>query len=251
MSILETKRLSKSFGGLKAVKEVDLTIGQGELSSIIGPNGAGKTTLFNLISGSLVPDSGRIVFEGKDITGTSCTDVSRMGIGRAFQIANLFPRMTVYENVAVAIVSRTDQRLNFMTAMKSLVDIKTEVMEILDSLGLSDKAASLSAELSHGDQKLLDIAITLALKPGLILVDEPTSGMSPEERRTTVELLKRLWKETGTTLLFIEHDMDIVFDISQLIRVLHYGELIAEGSPDDIAKNSKVIDAYLGEETCY
>jgi len=249
MGILEIKNLNKKFGGLHAIKNINLNIRQGELSSIIGPNGAGKTTLFNLITGSLLPDSGSIVFEGKNITGMQTFQLAKIGIGMAFQKTNIFPRMTAYENVETALIARTQRNMNFISSINKFADIITETLEILDSMGLSDKVDSISSTLSHGDQKLLDIAIAIALKPKLLLIDEPTAGMSPEERRKTIGLLKKLWKEMNMTLLFIEHDMDMVFSISEIIRVLYHGELIAEGKPEEIANNPQVIEAYLGEET--
>ncbi len=249
MAILEIKNLSKSFGGLHAAENISFNLRQGELSSIIGPNGAGKTTLFNLITGSILPDSGSIFFEGKNITGMQTFQVVQRGIGMTFQKANIFPRLTTYQNVETALVAGTRRNMNFVSPIHAFSEIRKESLEILDSLGLSDKVHSTSSTLSHGDQKLLDIAIAIALKPKLLLIDEPTAGMSPEERRKTIELLRKLWKEMNITLLFIEHDMDMVFSISQIIRVLHHGKLIAEGRPDEIGNNSQVIEAYLGDET--
>lgn len=251
MNMLEITNLNKAFGGLQAIRNLNIKINQGELSSIIGPNGAGKTTLFNLITGNFLPDSGTILFENKNIAGMHPYEIAKIGIGMAFQRTNIFPRMTTYQNVEVAVVARTQRSRNFVSSTQSFSDIKRETLKILDKVGLADRLDSMSSTLSHGDQKLLDIAIAIALKPKLLLIDEPTAGMSPEERRKTIELLQTLWKEMNMTLLFIEHDMDIVFSISQIIRVLHHGELIAEGRPTEIVNNRQVIEAYLGEETCY
>ncbi len=250
-NILEIARLNKAFGGLKATNNIDLGIKEGELSAIIGPNGAGKTTLFNLITGNLKPDSGKILFCGKDITGLPPFHVTKTGIGMTFQRANIFPRLTVYENVEISVVSRKRRTLNLLSSLIEEADIRDEVLEIMDSVNLAGKKDVVGDSLAHGDQKLLDIGIALGLKPRLLLVDEPTAGMSPEERKLAIELLQKLWKEMGMTLIFIEHDMDLVFSISQIIRVIHHGELIAEGPPESIAKNARVIEAYLGDEVCY
>jgi branched-chain amino acid transport system ATP-binding protein len=250
-AILEIRDLNKAFGGLQAAKNINLQVRKGELSSIIGPNGAGKTTLFNLITGSVLPDSGTILFGGEAITGNRTFDVVKAGIGMTFQKANIFPRLTVYQNVELSVVSRRKKTMNLLSSIFEDREIEKEVMGILQSVNMTDKKDLYSGSLSHGDQKLLDIAIALGLRPKLLLVDEPTAGMSPGERRETVNLLKRLWEDMAMTLVFIEHDMDIVFSISERIRVLHHGELIAEGSPEEIANNNEVIEAYLGEEICY
>jgi len=175
MEFLEIKNLNKSFGGLHATKNVNLKFRQGELSSIIGPNGAGKTTLFNLITGSLLPDSGSIFFEGNNITGMQTYQVVKTGIAMAFQRTNIFPRMTVYENVETALITRTRRSRNFISPINKFSDIKSGSLEILDSVGLSDKMNAISSTLSHGDQKLLDVAISIALRPKLLLIDEPTA----------------------------------------------------------------------------
>jgi branched-chain amino acid transport system ATP-binding protein len=250
-TILEIKGLNKAFGGLKAANNISFHVREGELSAIIGPNGAGKTTLFNLITGNVLPDSGMIVFKGKSITGDLTFDVVKAGIGMTFQKANIFPRLTVYENVKLSVVARRKKTLNLVSSIFNDKETDQDVLEIIDSVNMANKKDWTSGSLSHGDQKLLDIAIALGLRPKLLLVDEPTAGMSPEERRETVNLLKRLWEDMGMTLIFIEHDMDIVFSISEKIRVLHHGELIAEGTPEAIAKNNRVVEAYLGEEICY
>ncbi len=246
--ILEVRRLSKAFGGLKVNHDVSFSIREGELSSIIGPNGAGKTTLFNLITGKLVPDAGEVLFRGERIDGLPPAEIARKGIGRAFQITSIFKERTALENVLVAVLSRMRRTGRMFRRATSYPDAVRESMEILEMFSLADQANAMASALPHGDQKRLDIAVALSLHPELVLLDEPMAGMSPEERAGTVELIRRIWKEKALTLLFIEHDMDVVFSISEWIRVLNQGVLLAEGTPDEISRNREVITAYLGEE---
>ncbi len=248
MVILETENLKKAFGGLQAVHDVSMTIEKGELSSIIGPNGAGKTTLFNLITGYLSPDSGKILFKGENIFGLPHYQIVRKGIGRSFQRTTIYPSLTVFENVRAAVLYHQKKNFKFFTPSNTLEEVNEATFRILESLNLQDDAELVSSTLAHGDQKLLDIGIALALEPALLLLDEPTAGMSPEERWNTVALIQKLWQSRDMTVVFIEHDMDMVFSISQKIRVLHYGEIIAEGRPEEISTNRAVIEAYLGEE---
>ena len=246
--ILKIDSLNKAFGGLKVTDRVSFSVMPGEISAIIGPNGAGKTTLFNQITGYLPPDNGRIVFQGQDIIGLATQQIVERGIGRGFQIASIFPDETVLDNVRMASLSRLDQTRKFFRAAASFRRATDRALSILQSLGMERHAGRLAFELAHGDQKLLDIGIALALEPRLLLLDEPTAGMSPEERQATRELVRKLWKEYDLTLVFIEHDMDTVFGIAQKVRVLQQGALLAEGTPDEIQNNSEVITAYLGEE---
>jgi len=248
MVILETEDLKKGFGGLLAVNSVRITIDKGELSSIIGPNGAGKTTLFNLITGYLSPDSGKILFKGENIFGLPHYKIVRKGIGRSFQRTTIYPSLTVFENVRAAVLYQQKKNWKFFTPSNTLRKVNEGTFRILESLNLQAKAELVSSTLAHGDQKLLDIGIALALEPDLLLLDEPTAGMSPEERWNTVAMIQKLWQSRNMTVVFIEHDMDMVFSISQKIRVLHYGEIIAEGRPEEISSNRAVIEAYLGEE---
>ena len=246
--VLEVRKLSKAFGGLKVSHDVSFSVRPGELSAIIGPNGAGKTTLFNLITGKLSPDGGEILFKGERIDGLPTPEIARRGIGRAFQVTSVFPERTAHENVLVAVLARrglTDRLFRRAGACGEAVE---EATELLAMLHLEGKADAKAGSLPHGDQKRLDIAVALALNPELVLLDEPMAGMSPEERAVTVDLIRRIWKERSLTLLFIEHDMDVVFGISQWIRVLNQGMLLAEGTPEEISKNRLVITAYLGEE---
>jgi branched-chain amino acid transport system ATP-binding protein len=246
--VLVLDKLDKAFGGLRVTYDVSFSVMPGEISAIIGPNGAGKTTLFNQITGHLLPDSGKIVFQGKDITGMSPQDIVAMGMGRSFQITSIFPEETVLENVRISCLSRRKEALSPFRNVSEFKDATDEAYFILESLGLSGQADRAAFELAHGDQKLLDIGIALGLQPKLLLLDEPTAGMSPEERQLTRDLIKRLWEQFNLTLIFIEHDMDIVFGIAQIVRVLQLGRLLAEGSPEEIRNNPEVITAYLGEE---
>jgi branched-chain amino acid transport system ATP-binding protein len=243
--MLRIRGLTKRFGGLAAINDVTMEFPAGSLTAVIGPNGAGKSTFFNLISGAFRPDAGEVIFKGENITGLDRAAIVRRGIGRAFQVASFFPSMTVAENLMAAIAAHRGQwgDLNHRFPRQGVRD---RALEVAEMLGLQDSADVLSANLSHGDQKLLDIALALALEPSMLLLDEPTAGMGPEERWRMIEKVQLLWQRQNLTLAFIEHDMDIVFGISSSIRVLCYGRLLAEGTPDEIRANPAVIEAYLG-----
>ncbi len=246
--VLVLDGVEKAFGGLKVTSDVSFSVMPGSISAIIGPNGAGKTTLFNQITGYLVPDSGRIVFQGEEITGLPVREIVYRGMGRAFQVTSFFPEETVLDNVRVACLSRSNLTGKIITNISQFKEATDKAYGILESLGLEKDSDRPAFELAHGDQKLLDIGIALGLEPKLLLLDEPTSGMSPEERQLTRNLITKLWKEVSLTLIFIEHDMDTVFGIAQTVRVLQLGRLLAEGTPDEIRSNPEVITAYLGEE---
>lgn len=244
--MFRVEKVTKSFGGLTAVNRVSFELKKGMLSSIIGPNGAGKTTLFNLLSGHIKPDAGTIYFKEQKITSLSPHTICRKGIGRSFQRTNIFPRLSVFDNVQVALMSwRRKSRNIFIRAGKLL---RRETDEILESVGLGDKSDMLAGLLAHGDQRLLEIGITLGTHPDLVLLDEPTAGMSPEESNKTVELIQQLVRTRNLTLLFIEHDMNIVFGISEKVYVMHLGNIIAEGLPEQIRANDRVQNIYLAEE---
>jgi branched-chain amino acid transport system ATP-binding protein len=244
--MFRVENLKKVFGGLLAVNEVSFVLQKGEISSIIGPNGAGKTTLFNLLTGHLKPDSGAVYFKDTEITGLAPSRICRTGIGRSFQKTNIFPRLTVFDNIQVALMSwRKNTRNIFQNADRFF---RNEADEILGSLGLGDKKNRIAGLLAHGDQRLLEIGLTLGTYPELILLDEPTAGMSPEESRNTMELIQRIVRSRKLTLLFIEHDMNIVFGISEKVRVMHVGTIIAAGSPQEIRANDQVQKIYLAEE---
>lgn len=244
--MLKVEGVDKSFGEFMAVNGADLAVGNGELVAVIGPNGAGKTTLFNLITGQLKSDRGRIEFMEKEITNIPPYEICKRGIARSFQIVNIFPRLTVFGNVQVAVISQQGKSNTiFLPAQRIAVE---ETNRILESLGLSDKAWETAGSLSHGDQRILEIAIALGNDPKLLVLDEPTAGMSPEETSATMELIKRLAEERGLTILFCEHDMDVVFGIAQSIMVMHQGRTLIQGKPQQVRENEEVMKAYLGEE---
>jgi branched-chain amino acid transport system ATP-binding protein len=243
--MLEVQNLSKSFGGVRAIDEVSLVFPTGSLSAIIGPNGAGKSTFFNLVTGRFRPDQGRVLLHGADIANLSAAEIVRRGIGRAFQVASIFPSLTVGEALLAAVAAH-QRRSTTMLRRFPLPETRERADEVAALLGLAEKRDTLSANLSHGDQKLLDIALALVLEPSVLLLDEPTAGMGPDERWRMIEKVYELWERQKLTLVFIEHDMDIVFKIASTIRVLCYGRVLAEGTPDQIRANAAVIEAYLG-----
>ena len=246
--MLEINNIRKSFGGIAAVRGVSFKLGKNEISSIIGSNGAGKTTLFNIITGKISPDEGEILFKGKKISKLKPYQICRQKIGRSFQITNIFPRLSVYENIQIAILS-SKRKLKDIYSL-SHYHFKNETIELLNSLGLENKKDIPGGLLAHGDQKLLDIGISLANNPEIIFLDEPTAGMSPEETYNTTELIKYLAREREISVLLIEHDMKVVFDMSESIKVMHQGKLIAEGKPEEIRNNQEVQKIYLGENQC-
>jgi len=246
--VLVLDGVEKAFGGLRVTSDVSFSVPAGAISALIGPNGAGKTTLFIEITGYLAPDKGRILFQGEDITGLPVREIVYRGMGRAFQVTSFFPEETVLDNVRLACLSRSSLTRKLFKNISHFRQATDKAYSILESLGLQKDSDRPAFELAHGDQKLLDIGIALGLEPKLLLLDEPTSGMSPEERQLTRDLIQKLWKEFNLTLLFIEHDMDTVFGIAQTVRVLQMGRLLAEGTPDEIRNNPEVITAYLGEE---
>lgn len=245
--MLRLEHLVKRFGGVVATNDISIDFAEGSLSSIIGPNGAGKTTLFNLITGHLVPTSGRIVFDGKVISGMKPTAIVERGIGRAFQVASIFKSLTVEQSLAVAVSAHQRQAFSLRTAF-STPDVRHRTEELIDLLNLGHVARRTSGEVSHGDQKLLDVGLALALEPKLLLLDEPAAGMGPEERWQMMDTIKRLWRNQNMTLIFIEHDIDLVFQTAEIIHVLRYGAVLASGTADEIRGNTQVIEAYLGSD---
>ena len=244
--VLQVIDLNKAFGGLQAIYNVHYQMEYGELSAIIGPNGAGKSTFFNLITAYHTVDSGKIYFKGEEITGLPPHVISRLGIARAFQVSNIYPTLTTYENVRQAVLSQQKKTLNFFTPASRLA--RAETMELLDSCGLAGQAKVIAGNLSQGDKKRLELAIALGNKPELLFLDEPTAGMSGEETMETMELVQRLNRERNLTILFTEHDMSVVFGFARRITVLHQGELIADGTPEEVRANEKAQSVYLGEE---
>jgi branched-chain amino acid transport system ATP-binding protein len=243
--MLRIEGIQKSFGGFMAVNGANLEVQKGEIVAVIGPNGAGKTTLFNLITGIIKPDGGRVIFKEEEITGLPAYRICKKGMSRSFQVVNIFSRLTVFENVQIAVLSRHGKTFNlFSPSRKLLIE---ETSDILQSVGLTDKGRSVSGSLSHGDQKALEIAIALGGHPELLILDEPTAGLSPEETIRCIDLIKRLSADLGLTILFCEHDMELVFAIANRIMVMVRGKSIIQGLPADVRCNREVQDAYLGE----
>lgn len=242
--ILKVENLGKDFSGLLVLSGIDIGVIEGERHGIIGPNGAGKTTLFNIITGFYRPSKGRISFLDKDITGWPPHKITRLGLSRSFQIINVFPRMTVYENVRSAVVSKFNRRFNCTTLLDHDRQTERESNRILDLLGLTDVRHLLAFELSYGRQRQLELALTVARDPVLIMLDEPTAGLSSEETRKAVPFIKQIGE--GKTLVVVEHDMDVMFSLADRITVLNDGRLLATGSPDEIRNNKEVRNAYLG-----
>ncbi len=243
--MLNVQHLKKSFDGFQAVADANLSVPKGEVVAVIGPNGAGKSTLFNLITGHIHADSGKILFKDENITRLTPHDICLKGVGRSFQHVNIFSRLTVFENVQAAVIAEHKKTYQMFSSARKL--FIPETMSILEQLGLAEQADQLCSSLSYGDQKVLEIAIALGSKPELILLDEPTAGMSPEETRRIVLLIKNLSQKHGLTILLTEHDMELVFDVAQKIMVLHQGRTIAQGLPEEVRKDKAVQNAYLGE----
>ena len=246
--ILQVDDLVKSFDGFKAVAGVSFHIEKGEICSIIGPNGAGKSTVFNLITGHLPLDRGQVVFNGIDISRMPAHRICRLGLGRSFQRINIFPRLTVFENIQAGVLSHRGKSLSFFTAVKDLFEKETD--EIIENVGLQDHRDELSGSIAYGYQKQLELGIALANEPKMLLLDEPTAGMSAQETKATIELIIKIVKDKGLTLLFTEHDMSVVFAISERILILSQGQLIASGPPNEVRENPDVQKIYFGEAKC-
>ena len=240
----KTENLTRSFSGFKAVNDVTIEIPRGGVRTIIGPNGAGKTTFFNLLSGLLPPSNGRVFFEDHDITRLDPFQRARLGIARSFQISNIFRKLSVYENVRLAVQSLYDGKANFFLPTGKMGDLHGKTVAILADIGLSDVADGLAENLSHGDQRRLEIGLVLARDPQILMLDEPVAGMSPKETHATVELIQRI--SPGRTILLVEHDIDVVMSISTTITVMQTGQILAVGTPEEIRANEAVQRAYLG-----
>jgi branched-chain amino acid transport system ATP-binding protein len=244
MAILTTQDLTKEFGGLRAVDSITFDIEEGKLTSIIGPNGAGKTTLYNLVTGLIKPDSGRIIFNGENITHLPIHKIVKKGISRSFQILNLFNELTLFENVWLGVQSQQGHGPEVLSSTDNFSSVKEETYRIIREIGLSGKEEVPVKLLSYGDRRILEITISLTAKPSLLLLDEPTSGLVSEDRKRISEFMGKL--SSQLTLIVVEHDMDVVLSISDHIVVMHQGRILAQGTPDEIRGNDKVQEAYLG-----
>jgi branched-chain amino acid transport system ATP-binding protein len=244
--VLEVKNVTKRFGSLIAVRDVSLTVPKGELRAVIGPNGAGKTTFFNLISGFFPPSAGTIAFDGRDITALPAHQRVALGMARTFQITEIFPELTLFENVRIAAEVADGYRLRPWISRAERTRIARHVEEMLELAGLGAKSGRLVGELAHGDQRAAEIAMALALRPRLLLLDEPTAGMGDQETYAMTQLIRRLHRAGNLTIVLIEHDMRVVFHLADRITVLDQGNFLADGTPDEIAGNEAVQAAYLG-----
>ncbi len=245
MEILRTEHLCRNFGAVKAVNDICLHVNEGQIKAVIGSNGAGKTTLLDLITNRTAPSSGKVYYCNKDITNLPTHKIVKMGVGKCFQISKLFNRLTAYENIQIACICHQNKHLNFFTDASKFMDEK--VREMLRLVRLEDKADIVSGTLSYGDQRKLEIGVTLALEPKLLMLDEPTAGISRTEGYELMQLITKIVKERQITIVFIEHDMDIVFGFAESITVMHRGEHLATGTPTEIKNNPVVIETYLGE----
>ncbi len=243
---LELRDIHHDFSGLQVLAGISLAVAAGERHAIIGPNGAGKSTLFNIISGRLRPRRGRVLYREHDITGAPPYRIARLGVGRSFQIINTFPRLTVYQSVRSAVVSRRGMRLDAWRLLDRQEDVARETEEVLELLGLADRRDTPANALSYGEQRELEMALTVAVRPELILLDEPTAGLNAEETRKAIGLIRRV--SEGKTLVMVEHDMEVVFTLADRISVLHYGQVLASGPPEQIRSSEEVKHAYLGKK---
>lgn len=244
--VLELRGLRKSFGTTEVIRGVDLELRAGERHALIGPNGAGKSTLFHLISGLLSPTAGEVVFDGRRIEGREPHQINRLGLARSFQITNVFPRLTVFENIRLAVMRHRRLQYTFWRDIEHVHGLRAEAERLLEMVRLQRQAYSLAAEMSYSAQRALELAMTLASNPKVILLDEPMAGMSSEETQHTIALIREVTR--GRALLLVEHDMDVVFSLAERISVLVYGQVIASGEPATIRANAAVREAYLGEE---
>ena len=243
--ILKVTGLNKSFGGLHATRDLDFVLSEGDLDAIIGPNGAGKSTFFNLLTGYYRPDSGTIVFNEEDITGRLPHEITRLGISRAFQVSNIFSKLTIFDNVRPSVQAQMGMAFNLFRSADGIGNEQTE--EILTLCGLLEKRGNIAGALSQGDKKKLELAIALAGKPTLLLLDEPTAGMSLEETQETMALVDNLNRERNITILFTEHDLSVVFNHARKIALLHHGQIMVQGTPDQVRMNETAQKIYFGE----
>jgi branched-chain amino acid transport system ATP-binding protein len=248
MNFLEIRNLTKEFGKLSAVNNVSFEVQKGSIVAIIGPNGAGKSTLFNLVTGYFAVSSGKIFFKDEEITDLPPYKILQKGISRSFQVSNIFPDLTAFENVRIGVLSHRRKGMKLFSLVEEMDEINEETSKLLKAVGLSNENDTVASTLSHGDQKRLEIGIALTNEPALLLLDEPTAGMAPEETANTVNLIKDISNKQNTTIVFTEHDLNVVFSIAERIIVLQQGSIIADGTGEEIKGNKKVKEAYLGEE---
>ena len=246
MTALELRDIHHDFSGLQVLTGIDLEIREGERHAVIGPNGAGKSTLFNIITGRYAPRRGHVLYRGRDITGAAPHRIARLGVGRSFQIINTFPRLTVFQNVRSAVLSRRHMRLDAWSLLDRQADVSREAEETLGMVGLLDRRDVPANALSYGGQRELEIALTVATRPDLVMLDEPTAGLNSEDTRRAVGLIRQV--TGGRTLMMVEHDMEVVFDLADRISVIYYGRVLATGTPDEIRTNDEVKRAYLGRK---
>ena len=244
--LLEARNLRKEFGGLVAVENVSISIRENSLHSIIGPNGAGKTTLFNMISGVLRPTKGQVYFKGREITHLPIHRIAHLGIGRSFQTTNIFPNLTVFENIRLAAQAMGKDNLRVFTSVNHLKSYLLKAEEVIELVGLNGKEQAFALNLSHGEKRKLELAIMLASDPSLLLLDEPTAGMSSEQVPALLDIIKKIRGLGNKTIVLVEHRMDMVMSISDRITVMHLGNVLAEGTPQEISNTQSVQDAYLG-----
>ena len=244
-ALLETRSLTKEFRGFKAVSEVSLSVAEGTVHALVGPNGAGKTTLFNLLTGFLTPSSGQILSEGRDITGLQPEQIAHLGIARSFQITSLFDQMTLVEHLELALASPTGLGYRFWTSSKQMRRFRERSMELLEQVGLTDRAGQAAGSLAYGQKRALELALALALEPRLLLLDEPTAGMGVEDVDRTIALVKKV--AVGRTVIFVDHNMHVVGSLADTVTVLQSGQILAEGTYEQVRNDEKVITAYLGQ----
>lgn len=247
-SLLDVRLLNKAFGTVVTAKDLSFSIHSGVITSIIGPNGAGKSTLINVLTGLISPDSGEIWFQGREVTRESIHKRVKLGLGRSFQVVNVFGNLTVFENLAIPVLAVKRETSGIFKSVAGMRDVRGEVQKVLNQVGLLDRAYMVAQSLSHGDQRLLEVALALAAKPRLLFLDEPTAGMNPIERTRILETIRQLSQSGDVTFVIVEHDMDIVFSLSDRVMALHKGEIVGDGSPEEIRMNPKVREVYLGEE---
>ncbi len=246
--LLRTEKLRKTFRDLAAVDGIDLQLAEGVLLALIGPNGAGKTTLINLLSGALAPDAGRVIFRGEDITRLPSHLRVRRGVTRSYQVMNIFPRLTVHENVLLPVLARQRRLFRFFSPADAYTEAVEEADQVVREVGLSEQRDQAAGVLPHGDQRRLELGITVAVQPVLCFLDEPSAGMNPAEWTIVLQLVRRLARDRQTTFVVVEHDMDVVFSLAERIVVMNRGRILADGTPGEIRGNREVRDIYLGEE---